>query len=418
MSQKKNILVIGGGGREFAITQKLSTSQQVAQIYCSPGNAGTLAFAKNVDLVLDLEAKAVGDFCRMHHIDLVVVGPENPLAEGIADALSAQGIRVFGTSKRATQLESSKLYAKSFMKKYGIPHAEQVLFQDKSEAIHYVKTSSYPCVLKVDGLAAGKGVVVAHNEVEALRGLDDLYKLTDRVFAEKYILGKETSFLCLVDHHSYRIFDPAKDYKRIFDGDQGENTGGMGNYSPDHSVPEHMIAEFETKVMVPFMKGIQAEGIDFRGVLFVGLMYDEEGLYVLEFNTRFGDPETEVTLPRLENDLLTVLEAVVDNRLSDVTLAVSDMHYMIVVLAAEGYPKGYRKGDIITISEALAKDDDVSLVHFGTAYDAKENLVTNGGRVIGVLAKGDSKIQAQKNAYRGVGYISFRGMHFRTDIGI
>ena len=415
-----NILVIGNGGREHAIVHALKKSPRADKIYAMKGNAGIGELAELVD-VNYLDNKAVGDWLDAHpDVEYTVIAPDDPLALGLADELESRGHRVFGPSKRAAAIESSKAFAKELMKKYGIPTAKYEIFGDYEKALAYVKGAPLPVVLKADGLALGKGVLICRTEKEAEEGLKEIMldkkfgKAGDKVVVEEFLEGPEVSVLAFTDGKTIVPMITSCDHKRAFDGDEGLNTGGMGTFSPAPFYGEKCAQEVMEKIMLPTMAAMNAEGRTFKGVLYFGLMKTKEGMKVIEYNSRFGDPETQVVLPMLKGDLLDIFEAVTDGRLSEVKIGWEDGACVCVVLASGGYPVKYEKGKEIEIGDI---DKDVVLYHAGTKRkDGK--LVTDGGRVLGVCARGKTLEEARQKAYENVGKIRFDGMFYRKDIGI
>ena len=415
-----NIMVIGNGGREHAIVHALKKSPRAGKIYAMKGNAGIGELAELVD-VNYLDNKAVGDWLDAHpDVEYTVIAPDDPLALGLADELESRGHRVFGPSKRAAAIESSKAFAKELMKKYGIPTAKYEIFGDYEKALAYVKGAPLPVVLKADGLALGKGVLICRTEKEAEEGLKEIMldkkfgKAGDKVVVEEFLEGPEVSVLAFTDGKTIVPMITSCDHKRAFDGDEGLNTGGMGTFSPAPFYGEKCAKEVMEKIMLPTMAAMNAEGRTFRGVLYFGLMKTKEGMKVIEYNSRFGDPETQVVLPMLKGDLLDIFEAVTDGRLSEVKIGWEDGACVCVVLASGGYPVKYEKGKEIEIGDI---DKDVVLYHAGTKRkDGK--LVTDGGRVLGVCARGKTLEEARQKAYENVGKIRFDGMFYRKDIGI
>ncbi|OJF17400.1 MAG: phosphoribosylamine--glycine ligase [Bacillaceae bacterium G1] len=418
------VLVVGQGGREHALVWKLAQSPRVSRLYCAPGNAGIAELATCVP-ISETDLDGLVRFAKEEGIDLTVVGPEAPLVAGLVDRFEAEGLRVFGPRKEAAMLEGSKAFAKEIMSKYGIPTAQYQSFEDYDEALRYVREHGAPIVLKADGLAAGKGVTVAQTLEEAEAALERMMKdkvfgeAGKRVVVEEFLQGQELSLMAFVDGETVLPMVPVQDHKPVFDGDKGPNTGGMGTYSPTPQLPQSVIEESVERILKPVAKAMVAEGKPYRGVLYGGLMVTAEGPKVIEFNARFGDPETQVVLPRLETDLLDVLEAVVEGRLADIQLQWKREAAVCVILASEGYPGSYPKGRVI---EGLFDPEEqrkrqVYLFHSGTARKDGQWL-TNGGRVLGVTALGEDLAAAREKAYRAIEEIRFEGMHYRKDIGL
>lgn len=414
------ILVVGGGGREHAICWKLSQEKQVEKIYCAPGNAGIESVAECVD-IKDTEIEKLADFAYEHNIDLTVVGPEVPLVMGISDEFSKRGLRVFGPDKSCSRLEGSKLFSKEFMVRHGIPTAKYKEYTDIDKAIDEIDNFGYPVVIKADGLAAGKGVVIPTNREDAIDTLNMIMrdkKFGDSgnlVVVEEYLTGIETSILAFVDKNTIVPMESAKDHKKVFEKETGPNTGGMGTFSPSTIYSRELAEKVYNEVLIKSLEGFQKDGLEFRGILFVGLMITENGEKVLEYNCRFGDPETQSVLLRLETDLSEIMMAITEDRLSEVEIKYSQEAAACVVLASGGYPEDYEKGKVITGLNDV--DDSIVIFHSGTKK-SDENIVTNGGRVLGVCSKGASVELAAKNVYANIGKINFEGMHFRKDIGI
>lgn len=421
-----NVLVIGNGGREHAIVAALSKSPKVDKIYCMKGNAGIAELAELVD-VNYCDLKAVGDWVDAHEdVKYTVIAPDDPLALGLADELESRGHRVFGPNKRAAEIESSKAFAKELMKKYGIPTAKYETFSDYEKALAYVEKGSFPVVLKADGLALGKGVLICENLQQAKDGLKQIMldkafgSAGNKVVVEEFLTGKEftpgeeVSVLAFTDGKTIVPMIPSCDHKRAYDGDKGLNTGGMGTFTPCPFYDKEIADEVRNKIMLPTVAAMNAEGRPFKGVLYFGLMRTKEGMKVVEYNSRFGDPETQVVLPMLKTDLMEIFEAVTDERLADIKIEWEEGACVCVVLASGGYPVKYEKGKEITIGDL---DEGVFLYHAGTK---RENgvLKTDGGRVLGVCAKGKTVAEAREKAYANVKKIHFDGMHYRTDIGI
>ena len=415
------VLIVGGGGREHAIAWKVAQSPKVEKIYCAPGNAGIAGLAECVDIgVMDFDAQVT--FAREHGIDLVIVGPDDPLAAGAADAFEAAGLRVFGPRKNAAILEGSKAFSKDLMKKYNIPTASYETFDSAEDALAYLEDAPMPIVLKADGLALGKGVLICNTREEAKEGVKTLMldkqfgSAGDRIVIEEFMTGREVSVLSFVDGKTIRIMTSAQDHKRAGDGDQGLNTGGMGTFSPSpFYTPE--VDEFCKKyVYQKTVDAMAAEGRPFKGIIFFGLMLTADGPKVLEYNARFGDPEAQVVLPRMENDIIEVMEACVDGKLDQIDLKFEDNAAVCVVLASDGYPVKYEKGIPIHGFENFKDKDGYYCFHAGTKFKDGE-IVTNGGRVLGITAKGETLKEARKNAYAATEWINFANKYMRHDIG-
>ncbi len=414
------VLVIGNGGREHAIIWKLRESPFVDEIYCAPGNPGIGQIAKLVDIGVNDIEKLV-EFSREINIDMTIVGPEVPLVSGIVDTFRNKGLSIVGPSKQAAELEGSKGYSKDFMKKYDIPTAKSDEVYGIEEAVKALEGYTYPVVVKADGLAAGKGVIICNDRPAALKALEDI--MVSRIFGdagksvviEAFLEGIETSVLCFVDGKTIVPMVSSQDHKRVFDNDEGPNTGGMGTYSPNFVYTADIADRVQQEILLPTLKGIQAEGMDYRGIIFIGLMITEEGPKVLEYNVRFGDPETQVVLARLKTDLCEIFQYILEMKLEELEIQWSQEAAVCVVLASKGYPEEYPKGLKINIAEDIP--DHIMLFHAGTSI-MEESLVTNGGRVMGVTATGDSVEEARKRAYEAVNKVSFEGMHYRQDIGV
>ncbi|MBQ3505705.1 MAG: phosphoribosylamine--glycine ligase [Clostridia bacterium] len=415
-----NVLVIGNGGREHAIVQALRKSPKVDKIYAMKGNAGIGEIAELVNLDY-CDIKAVGDWVDAHtEIDYTVVAPDDPLALGLVDELESRGHRVFGPRKNAAIIEASKAFSKELMKKYGIPTAKYETFSDYESAKAYVDMCDIPVVLKADGLALGKGVLICKTREEAQDGIREMMldkkfgSAGNKVVVEEFLEGPEVSALAFTDGKTMKPMITSCDHKRVFDGDEGLNTGGMGTFSPAPFYGEKTQKEVMEKIMLPTMYAMNAEGRTFKGVLYFGLMKTKDGMKVIEYNSRFGDPETQVLLPMLKTDLMDIFEAITDERLDEVEIEWEEGACVCVVLASGGYPTAYEKGKEITIGDL---DEGVVLCHAGTKMkDGK--LVTDGGRVLGVCAKGETIELARQKAYKNVEKISFDKMHYRKDIGI
>lgn len=412
------VLVVGSGGREHAICYKLLNEDKVDKIYCAPGNAGISKIAENVD-IKDNDIDALIDFAKKNDIDMTIVGPELPLVMGIVDEFEKNDMKVFGPNKECALLEGSKSYSKEFMIKHDIPTAKYREFNNLDEAIKNVGIYGYPVVVKADGLAAGKGVIIATCEKEAVDSLKDIMQnkkfgaAGEKIIIEEFLTGIETSILAFVDNETIVPMVSAKDHKKVFDFEEGPNTGGMGTFSPSDIYNENLHIEIDKKVLKPIIDGFKKDNLNYKGILFIGLMITSDGPKVLEFNVRFGDPETQVVLTRLESSLIDIMESILDNRLSDIDIKWSDEKTVCVMLASGGYPNDYEKGKTINIDNL---DEDIILFHSGTKIE-KKVLVTNGGRVLGVSAKAKTLKEATKKVYQNIDKIYFDGMHYRRDIG-
>lgn len=414
------VLVIGSGGREHALIWKLKESPRVTEIYCAPGNPGIASIAKCISIQPEAIEQLV-DFSREIGIDLTVVGPEAPLVSGIVDAFQQAGLSIIGPNAQGARLEGSKSYAKAFMEKYGVPTAKyhQVTTFEEGKAL--LKEYSLPVVIKADGLAAGKGVLICQTLEEAEQALEDILvkqvfgKAGAQVVIEEYLEGIETSVLCFVDGNTIVPMVGSQDHKRIYDQDLGPNTGGMGTYSPNYVYTPQVAKTVEETVLQPTLRGLQGEGLDYKGILFIGLMITAAGPKVLEYNVRFGDPETQVVLPRLQTDLVEIFQGILAGKLNEVPISWHQDAAVCVVLASAGYPESSTKGVPITIN--LPQEPNLWVFHAGTALQG-EQLVTAGGRVLGVTAMAETIEAAREKAYRGVAGIHFEGMQFRRDIGI
>ncbi len=415
------VLVVGGGGREHALVWKIAQSPEVKKIYCAPGNAGIARLADCVPIGA-AEIDKLLAFVQDEKIDLTVVGPEDPLSMGIVDQFEAAGLRIFGANQNAARIESSKSFAKMIMEKYGIPTAKGQTFTRLAQAKAYVKKIGAPLVVKADGLAAGKGVIVCTTEKMALDALQQI--MVDRQFGEagsqvvieECLTGEEASFLAFTDGKTVLPLPSSQDHKPVFDGDKGLNTGGMGAYSPAPVVDQYLHQRIMNKVMVPMVRGMAAEGCPYKGVLYAGLMIEGDSIKVLEFNGRFGDPEAQPLLMRLQNDIIPLFEAVIDERLDTCRLEIDPRASVCVVMAAGGYPESYKKGLPITGIDKANRMRDVVVFHAGTALDGKQ-ILSNGGRVLGVTALGDTVDLAIQKAYQAVAKINWTKVHYRTDIG-
>ena len=416
------ILIVGGGGREHAIAAAVARSPKAEQIYCAPGNAGIAEVAECVPLGVD-EFDKIASFANKKEVDLVIVGPDDPLAAGIVDVLEAAGLRVFGPRKNAAILEGSKAFSKDLMKKYNIPTAAYETFDDAQKAVEYLETASFPIVLKADGLALGKGVLICNTKEEALEGVKSI--MTDKQFGsagnrmvvEEYMTGREVSVLSFVDGKHIKIMTSAQDHKRACDGDKGLNTGGMGTFSPSPFYTKEVDDFCKQYIYQPTVDAMAEEGREFKGIIFFGLMLTEKGPRVLEYNARFGDPEAQVVLPRMKNDIIDVVEACIDGTLDQIELQFEDNAAVCVVLASQGYPVKYEKGLKISGLEKFKDADGYFCYHAGTRFDNEGNIVTNGGRVLGITATGKDLKAARANAYEAAGWVDFANKYMRTDIG-
>jgi phosphoribosylamine--glycine ligase len=416
-----NVLVIGGGGREHALTWKLHQSPQVKQLFIAPGNAGTAQLGRNVD-IKPSELDQLLNFARREAIDLTVVGPDDVLAAGIVDLFEAAGQRIFGPSREAAKLESSKSFAKRFMVRHGIPTARFREFESSQDAKSSLGEFGFPLAVKADGLALGKGVIIAQDRAEAESAIDDMIERRRfgdagrKVVIEEFLSGAECSIHALVDGHSYLLFPTAQDHKQLYDGNLGPNTGGMGAFSPSQRLDPALLQEIRDTVLEPFIRGIQKDHLRFRGLLFPGLMLTKNGPRVLEFNCRFGDPETQVLMPRLQTDLVDLLEATITEQLASATVQWDTRPAVCIVMASGGYPGHYEVGKTIAGLEHLDRKDDVIVFHAGTRMD-ENRILTSGGRVLGVTAVGDTLSAAKERAYDALDKIEFDGSYFRRDIG-
>ena len=415
------VLIVGGGGREHAIAWKVAESPLVDKVYCAPGNAGIEEVAECVPIGA-MEFDKLVAFAKEKAIDLTVIGMDDPLVGGIVDAFEAEGLRVFGPRKNAAIIEGSKAFSKDLMKKYGIPTAAYENFTDPQAALDYLETAKMPIVLKADGLALGKGVLICQNLEEARAGVKEIMEdkkfgsAGNQMVVEEFMTGREVSVLCFCDGTNIVPMTSAQDHKRAKDGDQGLNTGGMGTFSPSPFYTEEVNAFCVEHIFKPTMAAMKAEGRDFVGILFVGLMLTEDGPKVLEYNARFGDPETQVVLPRMKTDLVEMFEACIDGKLAEKHLEFEDNAAVCVVLASDGYPVSYEKGYPITGFEKFHADEGYYCFHAGTKRNEK-GIVTNGGRVLGVTAKGTTLKEARANAYKATEWIEFDNKYMRHDIG-
>ncbi len=415
------VLIVGGGGREHAIAMGIAKSPKVDKLYCAPGNAGIAALAECVNIGV-MEFDKLVTFAKEKAIDFVIVAPDDPLAGGLVDEFEAAGIRAFGPRKNAAILEGSKAFSKDLMKKYYIPTAAYENFDDAQEALKYLETAKFPIVLKADGLALGKGVLICKTKEEAIAGVKEIMQdkkfgtAGNRMVVEQFMTGREVSVLTFTDGKTIRVMSSAQDHKRAKDNDEGLNTGGMGTFSPSPFYTQE-VHEFCVKnIYEPTVEAMAKEGRTFQGVIFFGLMLTPDGPKVLEYNARFGDPEAQVVLPRMKNDLLEVMEACVDGTLDQVDLQFEDNAAVCVVLASDGYPLSYEKGKEITGLEKFDGKDDYFCFHAGSKF-ADGKIVTNGGRVLGVTAKGSNLKEARKKAYEATEWVDFSNKYMRHDIG-
>ena len=417
------VLIVGSGGREHAIAWKVAQSKKVDKIYCAPGNAGISEVAECVPIGA-MEFDKLVAFAKEKEIDLTVIGMDDPLVGGIVDVFEKEGLRVFGPRKNAAILEGSKAFSKDLMKKYHIPTAAYETFTDPEKALEYLETAKMPIVLKADGLALGKGVLICQTLEEAKEGVKTLMmdkkfgSAGDEIVIEEFMTGREVSVLSFVDGNIVKIMSSAQDHKRAKDGDQGLNTGGMGNFSPSPFYTEEVDEFCKKYIYQQTVDAMKAEGRPFKGVIFFGLMLTPEGPKVLEYNARFGDPEAQVVLPRLENDIVDVFEACIDGTLDKVDLKFdNDRATVCVILASDGYPVEYKKGFPIEGLEKFKGKDDYYVFHSGTKFNDKGQIVTNGGRVLGVTATGKDLKEARKKAYEATEWVSFENKYMRHDIG-
>ena len=415
------ILIVGSGGREHAIAWKCAQSKRVDKIFCAPGNAGIGQIAECVPITA-MEFDKLAAFAKEQKIDLTIIGMDDPLVGGIVDAFEAEGLRVFGPRKNAAILEGSKAFSKDLMKKYNIPTAGYETFNSPEAALEYLKTAEYPTVLKADGLALGKGVLICNTREEAEAGVKTLMldkqfgSAGDRIVIEEFMTGREVSVLSYVDGHTIKIMTSAQDHKRAKDGDKGLNTGGMGTFSPSPFYTAEVDEFCKKYIYQATVDAMKAEGREFKGIIFFGLMLTPKGPRVLEYNARFGDPETQVVLPRMKNDIIDVFEACIDGTLDKIDLEFEDNAAVCVVLASDGYPEKYEKGKLITGLEAFDNNPGYYCFHAGTKR-TDEGFVTNGGRVLGITATGSDLKTARANAYKATEWVSFENKYMRHDIG-
>ena len=412
------ILVVGGGGREHAICWKLNNESNVEKIYCAPGNAGISNVAECIDIG-DSDIENLLKFAKENQIDLTIVGPEIPLVAGIVDAFEKEGLKIFGPNKKCAQLEGSKSFSKDFMIRHNLPTAKYKEYTDLDEAISEIDSFGYPVVIKADGLAAGKGVVIPENREDAITTLKEMMsdkkfgKAGDKIVVEEFLNGIETSILAFVDNDTIVPMVSSKDHKKVFEGETGLNTGGMGTFSPSEIYTDELAKEIQEKILDKTLEGFKKDNLNYKGILFVGLMITEDGPKILEYNVRFGDPETQSVLFRLDTDLNKIIIAILENNLKDIEINYSKEEAICVMLTSGGYPESYEKGKVISGLENL--DSDIVVFHSGTKFD-NGNIVTNGGRVIGITAKGKTVKEAGKKVYENIKKINFEGMHYRKDI--
>ena len=415
------VLIVGSGGREHAIAASVAKSDKVDKIYCAPGNAGIAQLAECVAIGA-MEFDKLVAFAKEKEIDLVIVGMDDPLVGGLVDEMEKAGIRTFGPRKNAAILEGSKAFSKDLMKKYDIPTAAYETFDDPKAALAYLETAEYPIVLKADGLALGKGVLICNTKQEAIDGVKEIMEdkkfgsAGNRMVVEEFMTGREVSVLSFVDGNTIQIMSSAQDHKRAKDGDQGLNTGGMGTFSPSPFYTEEVDEFCHKYIFQKTVDAMKAEGREFKGVIFFGLMLTEKGPKVLEYNERFGDPDAQVVLPRMKNDIIDVCNACIDGTLDQIKVEFEDNAAVCVVLASDGYPVSYEKGLPIEGLEAFDGKDDYFCFHAGTKL-ADGRIVTNGGRVLGITAKGNDLKEARKKAYEATEWVSFANKNMRHDIG-
>lgn len=414
------VLIIGSGGREHAIAWKLSSENNVKKIYCAPGNAGIADVAQclNID---DSDIDSLVKFAKENNIDLTIVGPEVPLVNGVVDEFEKENLRIFGPNQKCSQLEGSKAFCKDFMVRHEIPTAKYKEYTDLEKVINEIDRFGYPVVIKADGLASGKGVVISQNREDAISTLREIMEdkrfgtAGDKIVVEEFLKGIETSILAFVDNDTIVPMVSAKDHKKVFNNEKGANTGGMGTFSPSEIYTNELAEEIRVNVLQKTLEGFKKDNLNYKGILFVGLMITNEGAKVLEYNVRFGDPETQSVLFRLESNLSQIMDSIIDNNLKNIDIKYSEEEAVCVMLTSGGYPEVYEKGKIITGLDKL--DKDIVVFHSGTKL-VDNNLVTNGGRVIGITAKDKTVKNAAQKVYENIKRVNFEGMHYRTDIGI
>ncbi len=417
------VLIVGGGGREHAIAASMKKSSRVSQIYCVPGNAGIAQIAECEPSIGAMEFDKIAAYAKEKEVDLVFVAPDDPLVGGLVDVLQSAGLRTFGPDKKAAVLEGSKAFSKDLMKKYHIPTAAYETFDDADEALAYLETASMPVVLKADGLALGKGVLICNTLEEAKAGVKEIMldkhfgSAGNRMVVEEFMVGREVSVLSFVDGKTIKTMTSAQDHKRAKDGDEGLNTGGMGTFSPSPFYTKEVDDFCREHIYQPTVDAMRAEGREFKGIIFFGLMLTPNGPKVLEYNARFGDPEAQVVLCRMKNDIFDVVDACIDGTLDKIDLEFEDNAAVCVVLASDGYPVSYEKGFEITGLESFEGKEDYYCFHAGSRFDEKGRIVTNGGRVLGITAKGATLQEARKKAYEATNWVGFANKYMRHDIG-
>lgn len=417
------VLIVGGGGREHAVAVSMKKSKRVDQLYCVPGNAGIAQIAECAPQIGVMDFDRIVAYAKEKQVDLVFVAPDDPLVGGLVDVLEAEGFRVFGPRANAAILEGSKAFSKDLMKKYHIPTAAYETFDDAEKALAYLETAKYPIVLKADGLALGKGVLICNTKEEAQAGVREIMldkhfgSAGNKMVVEEFMTGREVSVLSFVDGKTIKPMTSAQDHKRAKDGDQGLNTGGMGNFSPSPFYTDEVDAFCKKYIYQPTVDAMAAEGREFKGVIFFGLMLTPDGPKVLEYNARFGDPEAQVVLCRMKNDIMDVIDACIDGTLDQIDLQFEDNAAVCVVLASDGYPVSYKKGYEIKGLEKFEGKDDFYCFHAGSKFDENGRVVTNGGRVLGVTAKGATLKEARAKAYEATEWVTFENKYMRHDIG-
>jgi len=415
------VLVIGSGGREHTLVWKISQSPKVDKIYCAPGNAGIAELAECVDIMAD-DINGLAGFALSHQIDLTVVGPEIPLVKGIVDLFESRGLKIFGPSRQAAFLEGSKVFSKEIMLKYGVPTAGAEIFSSFKKAKDYIQAKGAPLVVKADGLAGGKGVVVCHSLDQALEAIEDIMQKKifgesgSRILVEDCLFGEEMSFIVFTDGENIVPMASSQDHKRIYDGDKGPNTGGMGAYSPAPMITKDLSEKIMQEIIRPVINGLASEGKRYKGVLYAGLIITDEGPKVIEFNVRFGDPESQAVIPRLKNDLIDIINDIIDGRLSAGSLDWDERPCVCIVGASGGYPGSYQKGKLILGLQDVAGAKDIILFHAGTKLSGQQ-ILTDGGRVLGVTALGKDIKETIDKAYQAIEKIDFEGIYYRKDIG-